>query len=120
MSGYKEEVLFPYLIRACKCLHLTEIEIALWSLCIESFKWDPKYLQLQNHLLFSAIIAKEQLLINPSLIDLYLTNLFNSDSTLAKKYKNWTMMNSMKVSFTPIQINEQYSVLRNASLSFYL
>eukprot|EP00826_Nyctotherus_ovalis_P042643 TRINITY_DN4413_c0_g1_i10.p1 TRINITY_DN4413_c0_g1~~TRINITY_DN4413_c0_g1_i10.p1 ORF type:complete len:281 (-),score=15.39 TRINITY_DN4413_c0_g1_i10:123-965(-) len=114
MSEYKEGLLLSCLIKVCKSLHLTEMEVALWSLCIESLKWNSNFLQLQDHLLFSAIEAKEQLLIDPTMIQWYHMSLVNSDAALAKRYEDWNARNAMKPCFTPIEINNRYSVLRYA------
>lgn len=105
--------LLPTLIKICKDLNLNEMEIALWSLHIESSKWNLEIFKLTDCLLFSAIIAKQQLSIDPKIAGMYILNL---DMPTLNNYQKWNLEYPIRPNFDAPYINFQFSLLRNVRI----
>ncbi len=106
----------PNLIKVCKLLHLNELEITLWSLHIDISKWDLQKFQLSQCLLFSAIIAKEQLCDDPVVLVSYRDKIFAGDPSMSKTYSEWRSEYPIRPTFSSAQLNLQFTALRNVLL----
>jgi len=108
-----KKVPLPVLLSIARSLQLNEMEIALWSLHVDFSKWDLKHFQVYDCLLFSAILAKQQLCNDLNTLNACLYRIFALDPFSVKKYQDWCFEYPIKLSFSAAQINFQFSILRN-------